>query len=115
MPRDALDRFRTEFRRWVLAHNETNGFKTVPDRLLTSLQARLPEESLRQIGSAYINGWLATESEVGRGYFVREVDRPGTRGGQFTLIHRGDRTVDPCWELYVQLADYAWLRTIAGR
>jgi hypothetical protein len=72
-------------------------------------------EGLVHIGAAYLNRWLVTEPEVGRGYFVREADRPGPGGGQFTLIHRGSGKVDPCWELFVQLADYGRLRAIATR
>ena len=60
------------------------GYNSVPDVLLAALESRIPTNYLTQIGSAYMNGWLMTESEVGRGYFVRQVDRPGSRGGQFT-------------------------------
>jgi hypothetical protein len=34
---------------------------------------------------------------------------------QFAVTHQGQGQVVPCWELFVQLADYAWLRTIAER
>src|SRR5215470_14289085 len=96
-------------------HNSTHGFETDSEALLAKLQARIPREYLTDIGSAFLNGWLETESSPGRGYFVRESDRPGVGGGQFTLIHRGHSVVQPCWELYIQLADYAWLRTVAVR
>lgn len=111
----ALDRFRHEFRRWVVAHNQTHGYRTDPDLLLEELEDRIPVDRLRRIGAAYRNRWLETETAPQRGYFVREADRPGVGGGQFTLIHRGNTRVDPCWELFVQLADYGWLRTIAQR
>jgi hypothetical protein len=115
MSRAALKRFHSEFRRWLQSHNSTHGFEADSEALLATLQTRIPREYLTAIGSAFLNGWLATESSPGRGYFVRESDRPGVGGGQFTLIHRGHSVVQPCWELYIQLADYAWLRTVAGR
>jgi hypothetical protein len=115
MSQPALDRFRTEFRRWVRAHNATHAYDSSADELLGRLEKRIPSDALAHIGSAYMNGWLVTESDPGRGYFVREADRPGRRGGQTSLVHRGNGAVDPWWELFVQLGDYAWLRTIAGR
>jgi len=115
MEKTALDRFRAELRKWITAHNKIKGFATDADQTFAALQTRLGTEPLAQIGSAFINGWLATEEEPDRCYFVREADRPGKRGGQFTIINRGDGKADPCWELFVQLADYAWLRTIAQR
>lgn len=111
----AIERFRRELRRWVGAHNKAKGYATDPDKLLDALTARFAEERLARIGSAYLNGWLQTETDPGRGYFVREADRPGLRGGQFTITHQGQHKVAPCWELFVQLADYGWLRTIAER
>ncbi len=111
----ALERFRREFRKWVLAHNASKGYTTKPETLLRTLELRIGGRYLAQIGSAYLNGWLRTEAEPGRGYFVRETDRPGLRGGQFTITHQGQRHVAPCWELFVQLADYAWLRTVGQR
>jgi hypothetical protein len=111
----AIERFRLEFRRWVHAHNGAKGYATDPDMLLSTLEGRIGGARLARIGSAYLNGWLATEAEPGRGYFIREADRPGPRGGQFTITHQGEGQVAPCWELFVQLADYAWLRTVAER
>jgi hypothetical protein len=111
----AIERFRREFRRWVQSHNAEKGYTTDPGALLSALEARIDETHLTRIGSAYLNGWLQTEADPGREYFVREADRPGRRGGQFTITHQGARQVAPCWELFVQLADYAWLRTVAER
>ena len=108
------ERFRREFCRWVQAHNDAKGYATDPDALFSILQGRIGAR-LARIGSAYRNGWLQTEADPGRGYFVREADRPGPRGGQFTITHQGEGQVAPCWELFVQLADYAWLRTVAER
>lgn len=31
------------------------------------------------------------------------------------ITHQGRGRVAPCWELFVQLADYAWLRTVSER
>jgi hypothetical protein len=67
------------------------------------------------IGAAILNGWLETEKEPGRGYYVRETDRPGKHGGQPTITHYGNGNHAPWWELFVQLADYGWLRSIAIR
>lgn len=111
----AIERFRREFHRWVQAHNGAKGYATDPDALLSTLQGRIGETPLARIGSAYLNGWLQTEADPGRGYFVREANRPGSRGGQFTITHQGEGQVAPCWELFVQLSDYAWLRTVAER
>src|SRR2546422_566982 len=110
----ALERFRREFRGWVRAYNSVHHRSADPDRLLARLESRI-HEGLVHIGAAYLSRWLITEPDPGRGYFVREADRPGPGGGQFTLIHRGGGNVDPCWELFVQLADYGRLRTIAER
>src|SRR5688572_160808 len=103
MQKTAIDRFRIELRRWIAAHNQAKGFQTDPVETFSALADRLGMEPLAKIGSAFINGWLATEKDPGRGYFVREHDRPGTRGGQFVIINRGDGKADPCWELFVQL------------
>jgi hypothetical protein len=111
----AIERFRRELCRWVRAHNVAKGYATDPARVFAILQERIGETRLSRIGSAYLNGWLETESDSGRGYFVREADRPGRRGGQFAITHQGQGHVAPCWELFVQLADYAWLRTVAER
>jgi hypothetical protein len=115
MTANAINRFRDELGRWIAAHNETKGFTTNADEAFATLEDRIGTQALTQIGSAFLNGWLITEQEPNRGYFVRETDRPGKRGGQFVLINRGNGKADPCWELFVQLADYAWLRTIAQR
>ena len=113
MKQSALNRFRHEFRRWVAAHNVEKGFSSDPDEMLEVLSKRIPIDRQQQIGAALLNGWIETEKEPGRGYFVRESDRTGPRGGQFVLIHQGHGRVAPCWELFVQLADYGWLRSIA--
>jgi len=112
---DALERFRKEFKGWVLAHNRVKDFDTRPEEILERLETRIPVDTLRQIGAAYINNWLENEPEPERRYFVRESDREGKRGGQWTLEHAGEGSVNPCWELYVQLADYNWIRTVAER
>lgn len=44
----AIDRFRSEFRRWVAAHNEAKGFSINPDALLDLLEHRLGQDSLAQ-------------------------------------------------------------------
>jgi len=111
----AIERFRTEFRKWVQSHNAAKGYATDPEKLFRKLEAQVGKTTLTRIGSAYLNGWLQTEPDVDRGYFVREADRPGRRGGQFTVTHQGQGQVAPCWELFVQLADYACLRTVAER
>jgi hypothetical protein len=43
---------------------------------------------------------------------VRESDREGGNG-HYTVSHWGDGKIAPCWELYVQLADYSRLRAAA--
>lgn len=112
---DALERFRTEFRGWVRALNRTKGLNASPDEVLERLENRIPEAMLRQIGGAFINGWLQSEPESTRKYFIRESDRKGQRGGQWMVGHAGGGNVDPCWELHVQLADYSRIRTVAER
>jgi len=113
---DALERFRTEFKGWVRALNRTKkDLNASQDEVLQRLEDRLPESMLRQIGAAFINGWLQNEPEPNRRYFVRESDRMGPRGGQWTVGHAGQGRVDPCWELHLQLADYSRIRTVAER
>lgn len=53
---DALERFRSEFRGWVSALNRVKGFDASPDDVLGRLESRIPKETLRQIGGAFING-----------------------------------------------------------
>lgn len=84
MTKAALNKFRAEFRHWVKSHNKAHGYRTDAGLLLTTLESRIPASYLTQIGSGYLNGWLISETEPGRGYFVREADRPGRWGGQFT-------------------------------
>lgn len=110
-----MKRFQSEFHRWVLAYNAAKNNDHDPDKLLEALCKRIPEDRQRHIGAALLNGWLETEKEPGRGYFVRETDRPGKHGGQPTITHYGGGNVAPWWELFVQLADYGWLRSIAER
>lgn len=112
---DALDRFRKEFRKWVYAHNRAKDFNSDPEEILERLEQKVPETMLRQIGGAYISGWLRNERGKNRGYFVKETDRRELRGGLWMLEHAGDGKVNPCWEQYVQLSDYARLRTISER
>jgi len=112
---DALERFRKEFKGWVRSHNQIKEFNTDPDEILGRLENKIPESNLRQIGAAFINGWLENEPEEDRRYFVRESDRPGLRGGQWMLEHAGSGNVNPCWELYVQMADYSRIRTVAEK
>lgn len=112
---DTLKRFRKEFRGWVRALNQAKGFNALPDEVLERLEYRIPKTMLHQIGGAFINGWLQKEPEPDRGYFVKESDRKGPRGGQWMLEHAGEGRINPCWELYVQLADYSRIRTVAER
>lgn len=112
---DSLERFRREFKGWINALNHTKGLYASPEEVLERLESRLQESVLRQIGAAFMNGWLTNEPEPDRRYFVRESDRKGPRGGQYTVIHAGGGRVDPCWELYLQLADYSRIRSVAER
>jgi hypothetical protein len=112
---DALERFRLEFRGWVRALNRVKGFDASPDDVLERLENRVPEEVLRQIGGAFVNGWLQNEPEPNRKYFVRESDRDGMRGGQWMLGHAGDGRIEPNLELHIQFADYNRIRTVAER
>jgi hypothetical protein len=110
---DALERFRQEFKGWVRAVNKTKGYDASPDEVLDRLEKRMPEESLRQIGAAFINGWLQNEPEPDRKYFVKESDREGPRGGQWMMGNVGEGRIDANLELHIQLADYGRLRTVA--
>jgi len=112
---DALERFRLEFKGWVLAYNRIKEFEASPDEVLARLEQRIPKATLRQIGVAFINGWLVNEADHNRCYFVKESDRSGPGGGQWTLEPAAGGLINPCWELHVQLADYGRLRTVAER
>jgi hypothetical protein len=109
----ALEIFRRAFTRWAAAHCQTTEFKAGPTPLLDTLNERIDEHTQRLIGSAFLNGWLETEQTAGRGHFVRETDRNDKGGGQYMVTHIGNSRVAPCWESYIQLADYARLRTVA--
>ena len=115
MQKSALSKFQVEFRKWVLAYNSVKNVNCDPGTLLERLTDRIPEDRQIHIGAALLNGWLETEKNPIRGYFVRESDRPGMRGGQPTITNYGNGNHAPWWELFVQLADYGWLRSIAER
>lgn len=112
---DALERYRQEFRGWINALNKVKGYDADPDEVLDRFEAKIPQESLRQIGAAFINGWLQNEPESDRKYFVKESDRKGPKGGQWTVGHVGEGRIDANPELHVQLADYGRLRTVAEK
>lgn len=109
---DAISTFDRKFQGWAQAHQQATGHASDADALLAALRLKLPGDTLRLIGSAFINGWL-TNGEGARGYFVRESDRLGPGGGQPMLYHAGGGKVVPWLEAYIQLADYATLRTVA--
>ena len=115
MQKSALSKFQAEFRKWVLAYKTVKNSNCDPDTLLERLTDRIPEDRQIHIGSALLNGWLETEKDPIRGYFIRESDRPGNRGGQPTITNFGNGNHAPWWELFVQLADYGWIRSIAER
>ena len=115
MQKSALSKFQAEMKKWVLAYNSVKNVNCDPDDLLERLSTRIPEDRQMHIGAALLNGWLEAEKELGRGYYVRETDRPGKKGGQPTITHYGNGNHAPWWELFVQLADYGWLRSIAKR
>ena len=115
MKKSALSKFQVEFRKWVLAYNTAKTIDCDPENLLKLLTTRIPEDRQMHIGAAILNGWLEAEKDPNRGYFVRESDRPGNRGGQPTITHNGNGNHAPWWELFIQLADYGWLRGIAER
>ena len=115
MKKRALSKFQVEFRKWVLAYNSVKNVNCDPDTLLERLTDRIPEDRQIHIGAALLNGWLQTEKDPNRGYFIRESDRPGHYGGQPTITNYGNGNHAPWWELFVQLADYGWLRGIAER
>ena len=115
MQKSALSKFQAEFRKWVLAYNSVKSVNCDPGTLLERLTDRIPEDRQIHIGSALLNGWLETKKDPIRGYFVRESDRPGMRGGQPTITNYGNGNHAPWWELFVQLADYGWLRSISDR
>ena len=115
MQKSALSKFQVEFRKWVLAYNTVKNLNCDPDTLLERLTDRIPEDRQIHIGAALLNGWLETGKDPIRGYFIRESDRPGNRGGQPTITNYGNGNHAPWWELFVQLADYGWLRSIAER
>lgn len=116
--RDTLEYFRVQFDRWVREHNKPSrrcpgGYSVIPEELYALLRKRIPEDCLRRIGGAILDGWLETEAAPGRTYFIREGG--ASRAGQPTIYHQGEGVVIPWWELYVQLADYAELRAVAER
>jgi len=115
MIQTALERLRTEFNTWVKGYNYAKKTELDPDQLFEILNDRIPEDQLRHVGAALLNGWLETEKNPMRGYFVRESDRPGERGGQVTITNYGGGVIAPWWELFIQLADYGWIRSIAER
>ena len=115
MKKSALERLRAEFNVWVKGYDYAKNIELDSEQLFETLCGRIPDDQLRHVGAALVNGWLETEKHPNRRYFVRESDRPGNSGGQVTLSHYGSGLIAPYWELFVQLADYGWIRSIAGR
>lgn len=113
---DALNEFRALFVGWVKAHNEAKGYSSIPEELLEQLDRRIPLDLQRQIGAAFRNGWLKTDTRKGCGYVVRTanpeytgVGLPAISGG------KGGGRSGPWYEFYVQVADYSRLRLAADR
>ena len=73
MKQSALERLQTEFRRWVREYNYAKKTELDPDQLYEVLRARIPEDLLRHIGAALLNGWLETENRTMRGFYVRKL------------------------------------------
>ena len=115
MKQSALHRLETEFGKWVKAYNSAKKESANSESLFNLLCDRIPPDYLRHIGAALLNGWLETEKKPSRGYFVRESDRQGIGGGQCTITNYGGGLIAPCWELFVQLSDYGWMRSIAEK
>lgn len=115
MKHSALERLRAEFNVWVKGYDDAKNTELDADRLFEILRERIPDDQLRHVGAALVNGWLETEKNTNKRYFVRESDRPGDSGGQVTLTHYGGGLIAPYWELFVQLSDYGWIRSIAER
>jgi len=111
---DALERFYSEFNRWVSAYNHIKRTSFSPEEVKEKLVSRIPEESLRHIGAAFVEGWLKTVKRKDRGYFVKESDEDTLWGGMWMLEASGEEII-PCWEQYVQLADYSRLRAVADK
>ncbi|MFC1577644.1 hypothetical protein ACFL36_01405 [Thermodesulfobacteriota bacterium] len=115
MKQSALEKLKKEFHRWVNGYNHAKETDLDPDQLFGMLNDRIPEDRLLHVGAALLNGWLETEKNPMRRYFVRESDRSGERGGQVTITNYGGGLIAPWWELFVQLADYGWIRSVAER
>jgi hypothetical protein len=85
MKQSALERLRAEFNKWVAGYNYVKNTELDADQLFEVLRERIPEDQLRHVGAALVNGWLETEKNPSKRYFVRESDRPGDSGGQVTI------------------------------
>lgn len=115
--RAPIEYFRHQFFNWVEQHNRPSkrcpkGYAVDPQSLYDELLARMPLEFLKLIGAALQDGWLTTADD-GRGYFVKE--NAAGSPPQPTVYHAGEGKIIPWWELYIQLAYYAQLRSVASR
>lgn len=110
---DAIGRFRQLFVGWVKAHNESKSYSSDPNAMLERLDARIPAELQKQIGGAFLNGWLRNDDRTGNGYIVRSVEPKGRGVGLNAITGKGKGEAGPWWEFYVQIADFSKLRTMA--
>jgi hypothetical protein len=72
MEKSALEKLKTEFHRWVKEYNNAKKTELDSDQLYEVLKSRIPEDQLRHVGAALLNGWLETEKNPMRGYFERK-------------------------------------------
>jgi hypothetical protein len=106
---NAIDTFRNEFRKWARAHKPSSD----AEALLESLHSKIPTNTLTQIGSGLLNGWLSTNTTPDKGYYVREVGRASSSPGLTMLSRVSGDNIAPCWEYYLQLSDYCQLMPMA--
>jgi hypothetical protein len=69
---NALEAFRREFNKWALAYNVVKGTSAAPGEVRALLEAKIPQNVLRQIGAALLNGWLLTDFQLPTSFVHRE-------------------------------------------
>ncbi len=111
MQKSALDRFEAELGRWVRAHARQHGTASTPDMVMDVLGQRIPEEIRFAIGSGFLHGSLATT----KGYYVGPPEPGKNPQYVLTVTRNPTKLSTPCWEMFVQLAEYARLHASCER
>ncbi|MCA9718204.1 MAG: hypothetical protein KC468_26265 [Myxococcales bacterium] len=101
--------FVTHVNRWLAARERRYPDHRVDhDEFLDLLYKRLSPDIPRRLGAALHRGYLAEDPIPGRGYFIG-----ATPQNTHPMLRQSNGKAAPCWEMFVHMAEYGSLRTLA--